>query len=136
MSIHSVSLADLQKGLSARLLLMLDSLKLSQRALAQNLFTLSDSALRNALLSSVSETNFARAEGDLSSLKQMNHVAMKLQLAVDTINDRSKTSAAILEAAIAIFDAQSVIAGSAPAKEFADRLEAISGAYLSPEVIA
>jgi hypothetical protein len=127
--------SDAQVTLSAILLSMLSSLHLAQRAQLQGMSTIGDSSIRNAFISSTGEMRFIATETDAVFSTQMNYVTEKLQKAVDAINVRSSIPAAVLEAAIAIIDAEAVISEAPPDDVFTGLLEDISSMYLSPETL-
>ncbi|HXK37938.1 MAG TPA: hypothetical protein VJ579_02640 [Candidatus Paceibacterota bacterium] len=136
MSNQSMSRSDTGVMLSALLLQMLCNLHLAQRALLQGYLTLCDSSLRNALLSSMGSVRFVASEDDAVVMRQMNHVTEKLRSAVDSLSDHKQTESSILEAGIAILDAEAVTSGTAPSAEFSSILEEISNLYLALDVPA
>lgn len=126
-----VNLALVRAHMSAALLVLLQDLDLAIRAFVLQDFPLSESAARNALLFSCGEQQYLLTCPELSYRRQMNYVATKLQHLVGVSGKGEHFAAALLEAAIAVVDAESVITGTPASMKMLELRSKISEAYMT-----
>lgn len=134
MAIQQLSDIDPRMHLSDTLVQILSDLQMSLRALPKGFYAVCDSSLRHAFISGCNALRFKSLSDDPVVVAQMNHVNAKLQHAVDAINIRETISPRVLEAAVAIFDAQSVIFGAPLREEFSTLLDDISRMFQTGEL--
>jgi hypothetical protein len=131
MTVPRENLALVRAHMSAALLVLLQDLDLAMRAYVLRDLSLSESCARNALLFSCGEQQYLLRSSELSYRRQMNFVATKLQKLVSMSGKGECFAAALLEAAIAVVDAESVISDAPASTKMLGLRTKISEAFLA-----
>lgn len=133
-SVPAISVDDAKAYLESVLLSMLANLELSLRAHASGFTNVRDSSIRHAFMMSSGTFIYAGAMHEQRVITQMNQVGMRLQQAVDKIMRPEAFPGAVLDAAVAMLDAETAITGAAPSEELRASLEGIKELMLEVAV--
>ncbi len=120
-----------KEDLSSMLLLLLGNMQLALRGLVLGFDVAAVSTLRQALLFNAGILERVSAEGNLPLLREMNHVHSLLLRASELHGARTQLAAKLLDVAVAIVDAETLVGDGVLSGDFSGLLEAISSSYLT-----